>query len=195
MTRYYYWFEPAGGRLGYGDNRKPIKGRTHKVRCEPALCCEGLHASRHPHDALNYAKSGYLWRVQLGGTVVHGDDKSCATERTYIARIDANDLLWRHARLCALDVIDLWDAPDVVRDYLRTGDKTKRDAARAAALDAARAAALDAALDNAAWAASRAAARDAARAALRAAAWDAARAATRRRFGRLVNEAFREASA
>jgi hypothetical protein len=144
--------------------------------------------------------------VTLSGDVVHGHDKSAASARTYIARIDATDLLWRHARLCALDVIDLWDAPDVVRQYLRTGDENKRDAASAAAWDAARDAARDAAwaaARDAAWAAARDAARDAAwdaawaaaRAAGRDAAWDAARDAQRRRFARMVNQAFREEQA
>jgi hypothetical protein len=216
MTRHYYWFEPYGGRLGYGDGRKPVAGTTHTVDVAPELCRAGLHASRHPHDALQYAGSEYLWRVTLSGNVVHDDDKSAATERTYVARIDATDLLWRHARLCALEVIDLWDAPDVVRQYLRTGDESKRHAETAAAWAAARAAAWDAAWD-AARAAARAAAWDAARADARAdawdaawdaawhaataaaraaawdAAWDAARDAQRRRFALMVNQAFREA--
>ena len=76
-------------------------------------------------------------------------------------------------RRYALAVIHLWDAPDVVRRYLETGDESIRDAARAAARDAAWAAAW-AATRDAAWAAARAAARDAARAAARAAAGDAA---------------------
>lgn len=51
------------------------------------------------------------------------------------------------ATRAALDVVHLWDAPDVVVKYLRTGDEQIRDAA----WDAAR---------NAAWDAARAAARD-----------------------------------
>ena len=76
------------------------------------------------------------------------------------------------ARWCALQVIDLWDAPEIVRCYLETGDETIRDAA----WDAAWAAAWDAAgaaARNAAWDAARDAAWDAARNA----AWDAAWAA------------------
>ena len=68
------------------------------------------------------------------------------------------------ARDCALDVIHLWDAPSVVKEYLETGDEKLRDAARDAAWDAAWAAAM----------AARAAAMAARDAAL-AAAWDAAR--------------------
>ena len=200
MTYHYYWFAPGDGRIEYDRRRKPRRGRTHKVDCTPQLFAAGLHASRDPHDALRYWRSGYLWRVQLGGTVVHGDDISFATERTYIAHIDATYLLWLYARLCALDVINLWDAPDVVREYLRTGDESNRDAARVAAWDAVRAAARavsvtaewDAVRDAAraaAWAAARVApqfspraavwdaATNAVRAAASAAAWDAASAA------------------
>ena len=39
-------------------------------------------------------------------------------------------MLRKFARLCALDVIDCWDAPDVVIEYLKTGDEFIRNAAR-----------------------------------------------------------------
>jgi hypothetical protein len=72
----------------------------------------------------------------------------------------------------ALMVADLWDMPEVVREYLETQKEELRNAAWAAAWDAAGAAAGDAAraaARDAAWDA----AGDAARAAARAAAWDA----------------------
>ncbi|MCB7127908.1 MAG: hypothetical protein J3T61_00015, partial [Candidatus Brocadiales bacterium] len=80
------------------------------------------------------------------------------SERTVLWRLDIEDLLRDFTRRCALDVVDLWDAPDVVVRYLKTGDESLRDAARAAARDAkdaARAAARDA--KDAAGAAARAA--------------------------------------
>ena len=107
---------------------------------------------------------------------------------------------WIHkfARECASDVLHLWDAPQVVKDYLATGDESLREAARAAARAdageaasaaawaatsaAAWAASSDAAWDaasSAAWTASSAAAWDAARAASSGAAWDAVWAAAR----------------
>ena len=177
-----WWFEPAYGRLQFDDGRKPIKGRTHKVKCDPVLCESGLHASVRLIDALQYATSDVVWRVQLGGTIVHGNDKCAATERKYIHRIDIEAELFQFSRWSALQVIHLWDAPAVVREFLETGNDAlraaARDAARAAPWDSARASAWDAARD-----AARAAARDAARAAAwdsaRAAAWNAARAAAR----------------
>src|ERR1019366_595716 len=98
------------------------------------------------------------------------DDKSVATERSYIARVDAEPILREFARKCALKVINLWDCPRIVKEYLETGNETKRAAAWDAARAAARAAAGDAARDaagdaagDAAWAAARDAAGDAAR--------------------------------
>ena len=61
------------------------------------------------------------------------------------------------ARWCALQVIHLWNCPDVVKQYLETGDEGLRDAAWYAAWNAAWNAASDAAwyaarsVGNAAW--------------------------------------------
>ena len=113
-------------------------------------------------------------------------DKVVGTEYTILERRDATAMLWRFARSQARSVVHLWDAPEVVRRYLESGDETLRDAAWDAAWDAAsaagsaaaRAAARDAA-SAAGSAAARAAARAADRAADRAASWDAAWAADR----------------
>ena len=87
------------------------------------------------------------------------------------------------ARMQALSVIHLWDAPDVVLDYLMTGGKAP--AAWGAAWGA---------TWNATWgtarAAARAAAEDAAWAAARAAARAAAEDAAEKQFNSLVYECF-----
>ncbi len=127
-------------------------------------CGAGLHASEHPFDAVTYAPGPMLHRVELEGDVVsHGEpvDKWVGRRRKIIQSIDATSLLRAFARWCALQVIDKWNAPQVVRDYLTTGDESLRDAARAAAWTA----------RDAARAAARAAAGDAGRDAARAAAW------------------------
>ena len=175
-------FADATEKLGYDDGRKIKVGETHTVACIPVLCERGLHASKSVIEALQYAPGNILYRVRLSGNIVHGDDKSVATERTYLARIDAEPILREFARKCALSVIHLWDCPRIVKEYLETGDESKRAAARDAAWDAARAAARDAAWAaawDAAWDAARDAARDAAWAAARDAAWAAARDAAR----------------
>lgn len=142
------------GKLGYGDGREIVIGETHEVEGLLVLCVRGLHACERIIDALQYAPGPMIYKVRLHGEILRGDDKVCATQRTYLAGCDATDILLRFARQCALDVIHLWDAPEVVRRYLETGDESLRAAA---------------------WAAARAAARDAARAAVWAAAWAAAR--------------------
>lgn len=101
------------------------------------LYASGLHASIAPFDALQYAPGNTLCLVELRGTIVRGDDKVVASERRIIKRIDAEPLLREFARWSALQVIELWDAPDVVRQYLTTGDESLRAAAWAAARDAA----------------------------------------------------------
>jgi len=138
-------------KLGYGDNRIVEVGKTYKVDCEPILCRQGLHASIKPLDALKYAHSPIVCRVEIGGKIIKGNDKIVGTERTVLAMTDATDVLRKFARLCALDVIDKWDAPDIVVQYLKTGDESIRDAARAAARAAGAAARAARAAGAAAW--------------------------------------------
>ncbi|HDS1550706.1 TPA: hypothetical protein QEK98_002961 [Stenotrophomonas maltophilia] len=145
------------------------------------LCAQGLHASIDAFDALQYAPGNTLCLVELSGTIVPGSDKVAASERRIIKRIDAEPLMREFARWSALQVIELWDAPDVVRQYLTTGNESLRAAAWAAAQDAA-------------WAAARAAAWAAARAAAWAAAWDAARAAAWDAAGAAAWDAARDAA-
>lgn len=176
----------------------PADGVTLKHDGELKMCAEGLHASRRLIDALRYAPGSTICRVRLGGTIIEDDDKAVATERTILWRVDGEEILRRFARKCALDVIHMWDAPEIVVRYFKTGDETIRaaagNAAWAAAGNAARAAARDAAwaaARNAAWAAARDAARAAAGNAAGAAAWDAARDHQNRRLTSMVMAARR----
>jgi len=102
----------------------------------PLVPCEaGLHASLHPFDALQYAPGARLHRVELAGAMQeHGTppDKLVAQERRILASVDATELLWTFARWCAAQVLDCWNAPAVVQDYLRTRDARRRPAAWAA---------------------------------------------------------------
>ena len=174
------WWFSAAKTLPNGDGRRIALGRTHKVKGEIIPCRNGLHASVKPHDALNYASGPIVWRVRLSGVVVpYNADRHAASERTYLAGgIDVSETLRAFAKRCALDVIDLWDAPEVVIRYLKTGDESIRAAARVTAQDAA-------------WAAgdaARAAARDAAGAAAWDAVGDAAGAAHNERLGAALLE-------
>jgi len=170
----------------------PPDGETLVHKGPLVLCRSGLHASVHPFDALQYAPGATLCLVECSGEIVHGDDKLVCSRRKIVKRIDATDLLRKFARQQALSVIHLWDAPDVVRRYLKTGDESLRAATQAATRgatrDATRAAAWAAALAarrGAAWDATLAATQ----AATRAAALAAAQAAARKQFNALVKEA------
>ena len=152
------WHFTKGQYLRNGEPL-PKVGEWLKLPGPPRMCSYGLHASVSPLDALDYAPGGTLHRVRIGGEIIAGTDKIVGTERRIIWTLDedmANKTFREFARWCALQVIDKWDAPDVVREYLETGDESIKDAAT----DAARAAV-------------RAAGRAASRAAARAAAWDA----------------------
>ena len=135
MTDRYYYFASKDRRLWYSDNRLIEEGVTHTVEPPLNLCNHGLHASRRAIDALLYAPGPTICIVELSGEILHADDKSCATERTYLDVFDGGDLLSKFARRCALDVINLRDAPYLVREYLETGDADLRADARTAAWD------------------------------------------------------------
>ena len=159
-----YWFARDGGATGdvlpHGDGRAIELGKRYSVRGKLVICENGFHGSRSPFDALQYAPGPILYRTLHSGAVIEEEDKLCSRHRVHVERRDATAILRVFARQQALSVIHLWNAPEVVRQYLETGDESLRSAARSAARAAARSAA-------------RAAARDAARAAAGDAAWAA----------------------
>src|SRR6201982_3742248 len=116
----------------------PAQGEWFHYEGEPIICKQGLHASRRVKDALEYATGCLLHRVELEGIAAEQDDKVVAQSRKIVATIDATEVLRHYARLCALDVIHLWEATDVMRRHLETGDESLRAAAevRTAAAEA-----------------------------------------------------------
>ena len=199
-----WWFAEDSRELANGDGRKIKLGITHKVKGEIIPCKNGLHLSPKILDALTYAPGNIIYMVEGTGTIVpHGNpiDKYACSERTYISGgIDASKTISKFARLCALDVIHLWDAPEVVVRYLKTGDVDIRDstwaatwaatAAARAAADSTWAAALAAtdstrAATDSVWAAATAAANAATRA-VRDAAWAAAQSKQNARLTRMI---------
>ncbi len=125
----------------------PPDGEWLEYKGKLEMCHSGLHASRHPFDALTYAHGNTICLVEVDGEIIEQEDKLVASRRKIIKRIDSKPLLCEFARWCALEVVHLWDAPDVVIKYLKTGDESIRDTARDAAWDTARAAAWDTARD------------------------------------------------
>ena len=172
-----WWFAPQDRKLANEDGRKIELGITHSLDGKIIPCYYGLHLSKCPIDALQYAQSSIIYKVIGSGIVVpHGNpvDKYACSKRKYVAGgVDISVTLRHFARLCALDVIHLWNPPEVVAEYLNTGNEKIRAAARAAA---------GAAAGDAAWDA----------------AWDAARAAAgekqRSHFAELVEAALQEAT-
>ena len=145
----------------------PADGERLTYTGELKMCSAGYHASKRIIDALTYAPGTTLCRVEHSEECIEDTDKLVARWRTVLWRMDTTEVLRRFARECALSVVPLWDAPEVVGQYLTTGDESLRAAAEAAAMDA-RAAAMDARVARdarvAAWDVARAAAWDAARA-------------------------------
>jgi hypothetical protein len=192
-------FLPDDRKLRYAPYTPVEPGQVLRVEGPLELCRRGLHASIRPLDALRYAPGSIVCRVEMGGDILHGDDKLCASERKTLWVADATNALHEFACLCAERELlrrrragrepdkRSWAAIEAKRAWLRgeIDDKALAAAARDAvdAANAAWAAAVDAA-DAAAWAAARDAVDAAAWAALAAAvaaadaaAWAAARAA------------------
>ena len=158
-----WYFSDESRKLRYGDGRNIAIGVEHTVKGYPNPCTHGLHGSERIRDALKYAPGPIVWQVELSGRIKKADDKIAATRRKYIAGgIDISDTLWLFARKQALSVIDKWDCPVIVRQWLETGDESIRSAAESAAGSAAESAAWSTG-KSAAWAAARSAAESAAR--------------------------------
>ena len=185
-------------RLRWGSKEVCKVGKTYTCEGELKLCENGLHGSRKIMDALRYAPGSICCKAEIWGEVKEENDKLVGRNRKILKMINAEKILRKFARLCALDVIDKWDAPEVVIKYLKTGNEKLRDATWVAARDAtwgaARAAARDAAwvaawvaARDAAWDAAWVAARDAARVAARVAAWEK----QEKRLVRMMNEAMK----
>jgi len=112
-----WYFAQKSEELQYGDNRKIVLGETHKVDGPLELCKKGLHASERLLDALKYAPGNILFKVRLEGELLIGHDKVCATERTYIQRLDATEVLQRFARRQAMINISLIEPYCSAEDY------------------------------------------------------------------------------
>ena len=128
----------------------------------PVICRRGLHGSRTPAQALEHAPGPILCLCEFSEPKgEHFNDKFVSESRRIIARLEASEMLYYYARMQALSVVHLWDAPDVAIDYLMTGDPAARAAAGAAARAAVSVSASDAAW-AAVWAADSVSASDAA---------------------------------
>lgn len=103
-------------------------GATHKVAEASLQRLVGLRASKRILDALRYAPppphstkenpvlpSYFLYRVQLGGKIEHGEDISYATERTYLQKVECTQLLRRFVMGYSVSLIALRTSPGLSR--------------------------------------------------------------------------------
>ena len=110
----------------------PADNRWLRHTGELKMCQSGLHWSKTPWEALHYAPGNTLCRVEIRGATIYDTDKAVSAQRCIRQRQDITELLRQFARQQALSVIHLWAAPDVVREYLETGNESLRAAAYAA---------------------------------------------------------------
>ena len=138
-----WYFAPEGEALRYGDGRYITVGKMHTVTGKPELCGYGLHGSVKLLDALWFAQTNILYRVEITRNVVVGKDKVAGQRRKYLVRFDAEAVLRKFALRQALINIELvkpYTTPEkyaLIVEYLNTGKETLRDAAGAAARAAA----------------------------------------------------------
>jgi hypothetical protein len=178
-------FVESDRKLRYDSRELTVEaGHIYSVLDGPLVMCQrGVHASRKPLDALDYAPGPVVCRVRCWGDIQEQGDKLVCRNREVLWLTDAGRLLHDFAVWCVRNTHlkngkTVWDLLDDPRS--RKAVETKELWLTGKATDSELAAAWDAAWDAsgaAAWAASRAAAWDAAWAAARDAAWGAAGAA------------------
>ena len=185
-----YHFLKEDRKLQFSPYTPVVLEETLVYPGKPKLCEAGFHASERIIDALQYAPGPVLCVVELGGEIIHGEDKAVAQERTVSWMQDISPTLHEFACQVAEEALEKhgvtdkrsWKAIEVKRLWLKgeATDKELRVAQDAAwsAADAAGSAAWYAAsaaesAAEAAWSAAWYAARSAAEAA----AWSAADAA------------------
>jgi hypothetical protein len=106
-------------------------GRAYTVEGLLKPCNRGPRWSKWALNALRYASGSIICRVRYGGDVLYDDDDNgYSSERTVLWAADVTVLLHEFARWCASQVLPLWDAPAMMREFLVTGDESIRYAAR-----------------------------------------------------------------
>ena len=108
MTRpvYAWHFLANDRRLRYGTRQKVRTGVTIRIEQTPRLCYVGLHGSRLPLDALQYAPGEIVCRVRIGGIIVEDGDKLAGQTRTVMWMADADKTLREFACWVADQALD-----------------------------------------------------------------------------------------
>jgi len=128
-----YWFSKEDGTTEHLKDPAEV-GKVHDAppvdsggNLGPIVPCErGYHASPTPWDALQYACGPILYEVEIPDDAIpHGNpiSKYAAKSRRYLRKVDLTAVCRQFAVQQALEVIDLWKPPDIVREYL--GDEAE----------------------------------------------------------------------
>ena len=124
MSQQLYWHcATENMRLGHDDGRKIQAGQTLQVRRPLKLRNCGLHACENIMNALEFFREPNICRVTLSGNILHDKTLWVASKRTYLWHVDGRKFLPEYIRWCALQVAHLWCAPDIVIQYLKTGNQ------------------------------------------------------------------------
>jgi hypothetical protein len=176
----YGWHFLYEGRLLRTGAKAPSVGEWLEVPEQPILCEGGLHGSLHPFDALRQAPGPILTLCEYKGSSEFGEDKFCARRRRIVAEMDGTEMLRFYARMEAVRALEFWpDPPDIVIDWLMSGDESLRRVARESARATVWEARASAWASASAWEAARATAWESARAAVLESAWASAWASAR----------------
>lgn len=133
-----HFFHFTDGNKLRDGTKLPEIGEVLTYQGTPKICNCGLHASRHPSDALQYAPGEQLHLVTLGKVWEEQSDKVVSDKRTILSSIDSTKILLKCARKYALDVGHLWNMPTIVKKFLVTGDFRLQSDAMDAASNTAR---------------------------------------------------------
>jgi hypothetical protein len=105
------------------------------------LAFSGMVGSEEPLDALYVGLGNIVTRIELRGEIERAEQQLVARSQRLLWRADAGAAVMAFARAEALSVAPLWNAPESVRQYLRTQDPALFDEAHdVASADGSRAA-------------------------------------------------------
>ena len=175
----------------------PPDGEWLEYPGECVMCEAGLHWSRDPFDALQYAPGETLCLVEVDEITSEQNDKGVSHRRRIVARKDITEILRDFARMQALSVSYLWaeqdDPDDVVLYWLVTGDESARKSAVVSARKSAKVSAWKSAMVSAmvsAMESAKVSAMVSARKSAWVSAWKSAKESARTEFNSLIHAEF-----
>ena len=76
-------------------DQKYTVGKTYKYNGSLAMCTSGYHACRKPMDCQNYREiaDGRFFEVEMGGEIIHGDDKSACSEMKIVKELTLKEYI------------------------------------------------------------------------------------------------------